>query len=79
MASVFTALHYVSSANDDSKSALDDFGQKWKHTAAQFELNRKFERSHNPDDESMAAGPGIYDNCKRQVNAYGETSFYKRD
>jgi hypothetical protein len=27
----------------------------------------------------MAAGPGIYDNYKRQVNAYGETSVYKRD
>jgi hypothetical protein len=27
----------------------------------------------------MTAGPGIYDNYKRQVNAYGETSVYKRD
>ena len=27
----------------------------------------------------MAAGPGIYDNYKRQVNVYGETSVYKRD
>ena len=79
MATVFTALQYIASANDSSKSALDDFGQKWKHTAAQFELNRKFARAHNPDDESMAAGPGIYDNYKRQVNAYGETSVYKRD
>ena len=79
MVSVFTALQYLTSANDSSKSALDDFGQKWKHTAAQFELNRRFARSHNPDDESMAAGPGIYDNYKRQVNAYGETSVYKRD
>ncbi len=35
---------------------------------------RKFARSHNPDDDSVSAGPGIYDNCKRQVNAYGETS-----
>ncbi len=78
MATVFTALQYIASANDSSKSALDDFGQKWKHTAAQFELNRKFARAHNPDDENMAAGPGIYDKYKRQVNAYGETSVYKR-
>jgi hypothetical protein len=27
----------------------------------------------------MTAGPGIYDNYKRQVNVYGETSVYKRD
>lgn len=79
MASVFTALQYIATANDSSKSALDDFGQKWKHNAVQFELNRRFARAHNPDDESMAAGPGIYDNYKRQVNAYGETSVYKRD
>jgi hypothetical protein len=30
-------------------------------------------------DDSMAAGLGIYDNYNRQVNAYGETSVYKRD
>ncbi len=34
---------------------------------------------HNPDDESMSAGPGIYDNYKCQINACGETSDYKRD
>jgi hypothetical protein len=79
MASVFTALQYLTSAKDSSKSALDDFGQKWKHSVTQFELNRRFARSHNPDDESMAAGPGIYDNYKSQVNAYGETSVFKRD
>jgi hypothetical protein len=79
MASVFTALQHIATANDSAKSSLDDFGQKWKHSPAQFELNRKFARSHNPDDDSMAAGPGIYDNYKRQVNAYGETSVYKRD
>jgi hypothetical protein len=79
MVSVFTALQYIATANDSSKSALDDFGQKWKHNAVQFELNRRFARAHNPDDESMAAGPGIYDNYKHQVNAYGETSVYKRD
>jgi Tfp pilus assembly protein PilV len=53
MASVFTALQYIATANDSSKSALDDFGQKWKHNAVQFELNRRFAQSHNPDDESM--------------------------
>ena len=79
MESVFTALQYITTVNDSAKSSLDDFGQKWKHTAAQFELNRKFARSHNPDDDNMTAGPGIYDNYKRQVNAYGETSVYKRD
>jgi hypothetical protein len=79
MVTVFTALQYIASVNDSSKSVLDDFGQKWKHTTAQFELNRKFARAHNPDDESMDAGPGIYDNYKRQVNAYGKTSVYKRD
>jgi len=79
MATVFTALQHIATANDSAKSSLDDFGQKWKNSPAQFELNRKFARSHNPDDDSMAAGPGIYDNYKRQVNAYGETSVYKRD
>ena len=39
---------------------------------AQFEINRKFARVHNPDDDRMEAGPDIYDNYKRQVNAYGE-------
>ena len=62
MASVFTSLQYLTSANDSSKSALDDFGQKWKHSDTQFELNLRFARSNNPDDESMVAGPGIYDN-----------------
>jgi hypothetical protein len=79
MVSVFTALQYITSANDSSKSVLDDFGQKWKHTVVQFEINRKFARSHNPDDESMEAGPGIYDNYEGQVNVYGETSVHKRD
>jgi hypothetical protein len=79
MASVFTALQNIA-INDSSKSALDDFGQKWNHNNdVQFELNRRFTRAHNPDDESMSAGPGIYDNYKRQVNTYGETSVYKRD
>ena len=35
--------------------------------------------AHNPTDDSMAAGPDIYDNYKCQVNVYGETSVYKRD
>ena len=71
MASVFTALQNIATANDSAKPSLDDFGQKWNDSPAQFELNRKFARSHNPDDDSIAAGPGIYDNYKRQVNAYG--------
>jgi hypothetical protein len=79
MTSVFTVLQYIASVNDSSKSVLDDFGQKWKYTVAQFELNRKFAHPHNPDDEIMSAGPDIYDNYKHQVNAYGETSVYKRD
>ena len=79
MTSVFTSLQYLTSVNDSSKSDLDDFGQKWKHTATQFELNHRFARSHNPDDERMTTGPGIYDNFKRQVNTYGETNVYKRD
>ena len=79
MSSVFTTLQYIATANDSSKSARDDFGQKWKNNAVQFELNRRFACTHSPDDESMTAGPGIYDNYKRQVNAYGETSVYKRD
>ena len=41
---------------------LDDYGQKWKHTPVQFELNRKFALVHNPTDNSMETGPGIYDN-----------------
>ncbi len=32
-ASVFTVLQYIVTANDSSKSALDDFRQKWKHNA----------------------------------------------
>lgn len=30
-------------------------------------------------DDSMVEGPVIYDNCKHQVNVYGETRVYKRD
>ena len=52
---------------------LDDYGQKWKHTPAQFEINRKFARTHNPPDDIMTVGPDIYDNYKCQVNSYGET------
>ncbi len=56
-----------------------DFGQKWSHTAQQFEINRKFARAHNPTYESMAGGPGIYDPYRSQVNAYGQISVYKRE
>jgi hypothetical protein len=51
-----------------------------KHTdQSKFEINRKFACAHNPTDESMAAGPGIYDPYRRQVNAYGQISVYKRE
>ena len=56
---------------------LDDL--KWKHTSAQFELNRKFALEHNPTDDSMTTGPDIHDNYNHQVNAYGETRVYKCD
>jgi hypothetical protein len=68
MVSVFTTLQYIATVNDSSKITLDDFGQKWKHTASKFELNRKFARADYPDDESMTTGPGIYDNYNLQVN-----------
>ncbi len=57
---------------------LHDYGKKRKHTPAQFELNRKFAHAYNPTDDSMEAGPGIYDNYKSQVNVYDETSVYTR-
>lgn len=79
MATVQEVLQYVYVANDQAKCMLDDFGQKWSHPAAQFEINRKFARAHNPADSSMAAGPGIYDPYKRQVNAYGQLSLYRRE
>ena len=78
MATVLGALQCLYIDNDQSKRMLDDYGQKWKHTPAQFELNRKFAGAHNPTDDSMTAGPGIYDNYKRKDNSY-ETSVYKRD
>ena len=71
MTTVLDALQCIDIANDQCKCMLDDYGQKWKHTMAQFELNRKFAREHNPTDDSMETDPGIYDNYKRQVNAYG--------
>ena len=79
MTTVQEVLQYVYVANDQAKCMLDDFGQKWSHTAQQFEINRKFARAHNPTDDSMAAGPGIYDPYRRQVNAYGQISVYKRE
>jgi hypothetical protein len=79
MTTVLDVLQYIDIANDQCKCMLDDYDQKWKHTPEQFELNRTFARAHNPMDDSMSAGPDIYDNYKRQVNAYGETSVYKRD
>ena len=51
-----------------NKNMLDDYGQKWFHTLEQFETNRLFARSRNPELESIAAGPGIFNVFKRQVN-----------
>ena len=77
MATVLGALQYLYIANVQTKRLLDDYGRKWRHTPTQFDLNRKFfAHVHNPDD-SMTVGPDIYDNYKRQVNAYGETIVYK--
>jgi hypothetical protein len=72
-------LQCIDIANDQCKFMLDDYVQKWKHTPAQFELNRKFARAHNPTDDNMEVGPVIYDNYKSQVNGYGETNIYKSD
>ena len=58
---------------------FDDYGQKWKHTPVQFDLNWKFARAHNPTDDRMTTDPDIYDNYKRQVHVYGETRVYKCD
>ncbi len=45
MATVQEVLQYVYVANDQVKGILDDFDQKWSHTAQQFEINRKFARA----------------------------------
>lgn len=67
MVTVLSALQCLYIANDQGKSVLDDYGQKWKNSPSQFELNRKFARTHNPTDDNMVAGPDIYDNYKHQV------------
>ena len=76
MPSVFSVIQCLYVPNDVTKSILDDLGQKLKHNPAQFELNRKFSRAHNPNDESMTSGPGIYENYKHQVNTYGSALTY---
>ena len=68
MATVLGALQCLYITNDQAKSMLDDYDQKWKHTPTQFKLNRKFACVHNPTDDIMTAGPGIYNNYKHQVN-----------
>ncbi len=77
MATVFTALQYIASANDSSKYSmiLDRNGSILPYSSSSTSNSR----AHIPDDESMAAGPGIYDNYKRQVNAYGEIVRYLRN
>jgi hypothetical protein len=60
-----------------NKNMLDDYGQKCFHTLDQFETNRLFARTRNPELESIATGPGIFNVFKRQVNAYGQFAAYK--
>jgi hypothetical protein len=56
---------------------FDDYGQKWFHTIDQFETNRLFARDRNPEFESIATDPVIFNVFKRQVNAYGQLATYK--
>ena len=48
MTTVLGDLQCIYIDNYQSKCMLDDYGQKWKYIPAQFEINRKFARSHNP-------------------------------
>jgi hypothetical protein len=75
--SVGTALQYLDVAVVHNKNMLDDYGQKWFHMVDQFETNRLFVRARNPELESIAAGPGIFNVFKRQVNVYGQLASYK--
>jgi hypothetical protein len=61
MTSVVSVLQCIYVVSDEAKSILDDLGQKRKLTLAQFDLDCKFARTHNPDDDSMTSGPGIYE------------------
>jgi hypothetical protein len=74
---VATALQYLDVAVVHNKNMLDDYGQKLFHSLEQFETNRLFARDRNPELESIAAGPGIFNVFKRQVNAYGQLAAYK--
>jgi hypothetical protein len=74
---VDTALQYLDVAVVHNKNMLDDYGQKWFHSLEQFETNRLFARDRNPELESIAAGPGIFNVFKRQVNAYCQLAAYK--
>jgi hypothetical protein len=44
-----------------------------------IETNRLFARTHNPEIESMAEGPGIFNVFKRHrsINTYGQLAAYK--
>ncbi len=75
--SVGTALQYLDVAVVHNKNMLDDYGQKWFHTIDQFETNRLFARARNPELDSIAEGPGIFNVFKRQVNSYGQLAAYK--
>ena len=74
---VGTDLQFLDVTVVHNKNMLDDYGQKWFHTLEQFETNRLFARARNPELESIAAGPGIFNVFKRQVNAYGQLAAYK--
>jgi hypothetical protein len=75
--SVGTVLQYLDVAVVHNKNMLDDYGQKWFHKFEQFETNRLFARARNPELESIAADPGIFNVFNRQVNAYGQLAAYK--
>jgi hypothetical protein len=74
---VGTALQYLDVAVVHNKNMLDDYGQKWFHSLEQFETNRLFARARNPELESIAADPVIFNLFKRQVNADGQLTAYK--
>jgi hypothetical protein len=68
---VDTVLKYLDVSVVHTKNMLDDYGQKWFHTLEQFETNLLFTRVRNPEVESIAEGPGIFNVFKCQVNTYG--------
>jgi hypothetical protein len=74
---VVAVMQCLDAADAATKNMLDDYGQKWFHTPEQFEINRLFGRGRDPELEVIAAGPGIFNVFKRQVNSYGQLAAYK--